>query len=94
MSNRLVAITTIDNPYDYFDDFTNWLMFDTEKGYYTCNKLARLSDDTFGLSSVEENRENERAIDRLIELDPLDIYIKVVKEVKNDENNEEKKELE
>ena len=32
---RKVGLTTIDNPYNPFDDFTSWLMFDIEKGYNT-----------------------------------------------------------
>ena len=74
---RKVNITTIDNPFDPFDDFTSWFMFDTEKGYYTSSKLARLTNLKEGMSEVEEDKEIERAIDRLIEIDPLDIYIKI-----------------
>ncbi len=74
---RKVNITTIDNPFDPFDDFTSWFMFDTEKGYYTSSKLARLTNLEEGMSEVEEDKEIERAIDRLIEIDPLDIYIKI-----------------
>ena len=77
---RQVNITTIDNPFDPFDDSTNWLMFDIEKGYYTNNKVARLVKLTDDMTEKEELEEIERAIDRLIEIDPLDIYIKVVKE--------------
>lgn len=77
---RQTNITTIDNPFDPFDDSTDWFMFDTEKGYYTCSKLARLTNLTEDMTEKEELEEIERAIDRLIELDPLDIYIKVVRE--------------
>lgn len=77
---RKVNITTIDNPFDPFDDFTSWFMFDTEKGYYTSSKLARLVNLTDDMTENEECEEIERAIDRLIEIDPLDIYIKVVRE--------------
>lgn len=80
MSNKKVNITTIDNPFDPFDDFTSWYMFDIEKGYYTCSKLARLSNVTDDMSTIEENNEIERAIDRLIAIDPLDIYKKVTKD--------------
>ena len=77
---RQVHISTIDNPYDPFEDFTSWFMFDIEKGYYTSSKLARLSKTTDDMTELEELEENERVIDRLIEIDPLDIYIKIVKE--------------
>lgn len=82
MSLRKVNITTIDNPFDPFDDFTSWFNYDVENGYYTCSKLARLTNVTDDMSSIEEEAEIERAIDRLIEIDPLDIYKKVVREVK------------
>ena len=82
MNNRKIAITTIDNPFDPIDDFNNWFLFDVEKGYYTCNKLARLADafEFDGMTQVEEDQQVEKAINRLIELDHLDIYKKVVKE--------------
>ena len=78
--SKQVHITTFDNPFDPFDDFTSWFMFDVEKGYYTCSKLARLVNTTDDMTEKEENEEIERAIDRLIEIDPLDIYKKLVKE--------------
>ena len=78
--NRKVNITTIDNPFDPFDDFNSWFMFDVEKGYYTSSKLGRLTKLTDDMTEKEETEEIERAIDRLIEIDPLDIYIKLVRE--------------
>ena len=77
---RQTNITTIDNPFNPFDDFTSWFMFDIEKGYYTSSKLARLTKLTDDMTDKEESEEIERAIDRLIEIDPLDIYIKIVRE--------------
>ena len=72
-------ITTIDNPFNPFDDFVSWFMFDIEKGYYTSSKLARLVNLTDEMTEKEENEEIERAIDRLIEIDPLDLYIKITR---------------
>lgn len=79
MSKR-VNITTIDNPFDPFDDFRNWFLYDTEKGYYTSSKLARLANVKEDMSSIEELAETERAIDRLIEIDPLNIYKKITRD--------------
>ena len=78
--NRQVMITTVDNPFDPFNDYENWLLFDAEKGYYSPSKLARLIKDEEGMTEQEEFEEIERAIDRLIEIDPLDMYIKVTRE--------------
>ena len=78
-------LTTFDNPFDPFDDFTQWLLFDNEKGYNTVGYLARLianlPDD---LSEVEEEQEKEKAIDTIIANDFLNIYKKV--ERKSDEH--------
>lgn len=95
--SRRIQITTVDNPFDPFQDFDSWLMFDMEKGYYTCERLARLANTTNEMSQQEEDEELERAIDRLIELDPLDIYKKIVKEdkdsnTKTDSNSKKEKE--
>ena len=81
MKTRQTNITTIDNPFDPFDDSTDWMMFDIQKGYYTCAKLGRLVKLSDDMTEKEELEAIERAIDRLIEIDPLDIYIKVVREI-------------
>ena len=77
---REVTATTVDNPFNPFEDFNSWFLFDIEKGYYTSSKLGRLTKLRDDMTEKEENEEVERAVDRLIEIDPLDIYIKIVKE--------------
>ena len=81
---RTFSITTFDNPFNPFVDFDNWFLFDIEKGYYTSSTLARLTRLSDDMTELEELEEVERAIDRLIEIDPLDIYIKVTREDKRD----------
>ena len=76
MENK-VAITTIDNPFDPFEQFTSWFMFDMEKGYYSCSKVARIANFSDDMSQKEIDEENERAIDELIKYDFLDVYKKV-----------------
>ena len=76
-----IMITTIDNPFDPFDNFTSWFLYDIENNYYTNSKLARISKITDDMSEKEKKIEVERAIDRLIEIDPFDIYRKIERNV-------------
>ena len=72
-----VMLTTFDNPFDPFEQFTSWFLFDVEKGYNTCSHLARIAqlEDDFTQKEVDE--EIERAIDEIIQYDFLNIYKKV-----------------
>lgn len=74
-------LTTFDNPYDPFDDFTQWLLYDNSMGYNTCGYLDRVSHVSDDMSQKEATKEIERAIDEIIELNPLNIYKKVKREV-------------
>jgi hypothetical protein len=74
-------LTTFDNPFDPFEQFTDWFMFDVEKGYNTCSYLARIAKLTDDMSDQEVNDEIERAIDEIIQYDFMNIYKKVTKAV-------------
>lgn len=74
-------LTTFDNPFDPFEQFTDWFMFDVEKGYNTCSYLARIAKLTDDMSDQEVNNEIERAIDEIIQYDFMNIYKKVTKAV-------------
>ena len=76
-------LTTVDNPYDPFDQFDSWHLFDKEKGYNSCERLMRIAKLEDGMSEEEENIELERAMDRIIELDVFDIFIKAQREVED-----------
>lgn len=80
-------LTTFDNPYDPFDDFVSWFMFDVEKGYYTCSLLARIARSSEDFSIVEDKEETERAIDQIIDHDFLNIYKKVIRNINKEETN-------
>lgn len=73
-------ITTIDNPYDPFDQFTSWLMYDDEQGYGTCAYLGRIAKTSYQLTDEENDLEVERAIDEIIKYDFMNIYKKVTKD--------------
>ena len=79
------TLTTIDNPYDPFEQFTEWLMFDKEKDYDTCEYLARIVQPklTEDMTQQEENAVIESAIDEIIMINPLGIYKKVWRNTTN-----------
>lgn len=69
-------LTTIDNPFDPFEQFSSWLLFDKEKGYDSCERLARLVTITEDMTQDEIDRETENAIELLIALDITDTFTK------------------
>ena len=73
-------LTTFDNPYNPFDDFTLWLLYDKEQGYNTCERLARIAHLSDDMSQDEIDEETERAMDEIIFYDPLNIYRKIWQE--------------
>lgn len=72
-----VALTTVDNPYDPFDDFNQWYLFDVLKGYNSCAYLARIAHTSDQLTNEENQLEIEKAIDEIIKYDYMNIYKKV-----------------
>ena len=76
MVNRC-ALTTFDNPYDPFEQFDSWFLFDEEKGYHSCSYLGRIARTSEQFSEEENNLEIERAIDEIIQHDFMNIYKKV-----------------
>lgn len=90
--NYEVAVTTFDNPYDPFDQFEEWLLFDAEKGYNTPGELDRLTHITDDMTQKEELQEIERGIDRMIELDFMNIYKKITREIENPDEEPENEE--
>ena len=77
-------LTTIDNPFDPFEQFTSWLMFDIEKGYNSCSYLARIVNLSDDMTQKEMDDEIDRAIDEIITLNPLGIYIKATRQTETD----------
>lgn len=79
-------LTTFDNPFDPFEQFNDWFLFDIEKGYNSCGYLARIAKITNEMSQREIDQEIERAIDEIIDNDFLNLYKKVTKQAKGTEN--------
>ena len=74
-------LTTFDNPFDPFEQFASWFLFDVEKGYNSCGYLARIAKLSDEMTQKEIDKEIERAIDEIILYNPLNIYKKVQRNV-------------
>ncbi len=77
MQSSECRLTTVDNPFDPFEQFSSWFLYDVEKGYNSCGYLGRVARTSTQFSEEENNREIERAIDEIIKYDFLNIYKKV-----------------
>lgn len=78
-------LTTIDNPFDYFTQFDEWLIFDKQKGYNSCEKVARVAQIKDEMTQFEVDAEIERAIDEIIKYDFLNVFKKVSRERETNE---------
>lgn len=75
-------LTLIDNPFDYFTDFRNWLLFDIEHSQKfnhktCCEYLARIANVSDEMTEKEKDAEIERAIDEIIFYDFRGLYKKI-----------------
>ena len=77
LDKKEFMLTTIDNPFNPFDDFDSWFLFDVEKGYYSCSRLARITNNSNDLTELEERKDLERAIDEIVRNDPTNLYTKI-----------------
>ena len=83
------ALTTFDNPFNPFEDFSSWFAFDTEKGYNSSSRLMRIANLSDEMSTSEELAEIERAIDEILKYDFLNIYTKVSKDLDDPANEDQ-----
>lgn len=77
---RRVAVTTVDNPYDPFDQYPEWSAYDDRKGYGTSSMMARLTGKLENLSEHLHHLAVEEAIDEMVEFNLLGLWVKVVRE--------------
>lgn len=90
-------LTTFDNPFNPFVDFSSWYMFDCEKDHNTSSRLARIMNVDSEMTQKEIEEERNRAMNLIVEYDAEDTFFKGTEEqiekwlnhVKNDEKTEE-----
>lgn len=75
--NESCMLSTKDNPYNPFDDFGKWFMYDVTHGYNSCGLLARIAHTSDGLTDEENDIIISQAIEDILLTDITDMYIKV-----------------
>ena len=86
--SKQCMLTTFDNPFDPFEQFDSWFLFDIEKGYNSCGRLARIAQTTDDMSPKEVDDEIERAIDKIVEFDFTNTYVKAIKEFEDEDDDD------
>lgn len=70
-------LSTIDNPFNPYTQYEEWLVFDEAHGYYTSEFLGRIVKTSDELSDTDQSLAIEAAIDEIVEENVLGLYIKV-----------------
>lgn len=73
-------LTTEDNPYNPFEDFDKWFVFDEINGYHSCALLARFLKTSDSLPENIIAEQTEEAIDEIIACDMTGMYRKATRE--------------
>ena len=72
--SRESLLTTVDNPFDPFEQFDEWLVFDMQKGYNTCGLLARLTPEVSSDSEFDEEMAIDVAMKKIISINPYGVH--------------------
>ena len=63
-------LTTFDNPFNPFTHFDEWRTYDSQKGYNTCEYLARIATPALDISDEDNEVEIEKAMNEICNLNP------------------------
>lgn len=69
-----LMLTTLDNPFDPFEQFEEWFAFDRDKGYNTLSYLARIVVTSEELSEEDQRIALNDAIQEICKINILGIY--------------------
>ena len=93
MATTVAMLTTMDNPWNPFDNWDEWYAFDEYQGYHTCGLLARYSLNTTELSELDQELEHRRAIEAVLETFPFSNWI-IIRSPKQESLDEELSKIE
>ena len=75
MDDEEQMLSTVDNPYDPFTQWDEWLAYDYAKGHHTCEYLARISANSTDLSESSQQYYDNLAMKEIINNDPIGLYM-------------------
>ena len=75
-----VMLTTEDNPYNPYHDFDLWYAYDMEKGYGTCQYLARITRSADELSWQDQEQAVLDAINEILHYNINGLYKTITKD--------------
>lgn len=70
-------LSTSDNPWNPWVDFTEWNAYDMQAGHHTLAYLARVVVSSDEISEADQDVAYEDAIEEIFRLNINDLYIKV-----------------
>lgn len=73
-------LTTVDNPFDPFTRFDEWLGYDMSCGYNTVAMLDRIANVSNDLSEPDQALAIQQAIDEIVQENVLGMWRKVSRE--------------
>lgn len=76
-------LTTIDNPFNPFEQPDQWRSFDVDHGYFTSEYLSRIAKLDIEMTTKEYYDEVERACEEILKLNPVKMY-KIVRRTVED----------
>lgn len=71
-----VMLTTIDNPWDPFTQWSEWYAYDEAAGYHSSSLLARIAKSSDELSEADQELAIEIAIDEIVKENALGLHRK------------------
>lgn len=74
-------LSTSDNPFNPFTDWDEWYAYDESKGYHSSALLARIANTSDELSEPDQLLAIEQAIDDVIAINDIGLYIKVAQNI-------------
>ena len=77
MADVAHMLSTSDNPWDPWTHFNEWNAYDMQAGYYTLAYMARIAQSSDELSEADQDLAVELAIEEIIRLNIIGLYIAV-----------------